>query len=682
VVTARKRAASEVLQKIPLTAAAFSGEQLAKTGAIDLRDVGRLAPNVSFQPSPQIGQQNFSIRGIGVNGSTLADEPAVGVIQDGVYIANKGGSVGEVFDLADVQVLLGPQGTLFGRNVTGGAIVVESRKPEFDTTLHVGLGYGNGNTKEGQFIINSPLANDVLAARVAVLYRDTDGLYHNELTGGRYGKDRTWLVRPSFLFRPSDNLEITWRNEYYSVSGDAGAVRGIVPSTVPGAVESQAAAAGYQTPDDFYTVNVNPTYTRQDIYSSTLQMDLQLAGGVLTSITGYRALRVNLSEDYDGTPLVSFQENEVQRQHQISTELRYARKVGDWLSFTTGIYYFDQAFHQRNSRNLDLDTSRLATYLRLKDDHSFAAFAEADVTLLPKLTLTVGGRYTTETKVAQLAPYGSCTFDFSSCVFGDPRHATYHNFSPKGALSYKITPDNLVYGSITRGFRAGGFSLSVPGPLASPYKPEKVTQYEIGTKNDFLNHHLRVNLAGYYSDYTDIQRVVRSTDPIVGAISSVFNAAKAHIYGGEVTINALVTDWLRFDGTYGYTHARYKSFLGVADPGALRFARIPTNTGSISSTITHRLANGGNIEALGEVAFSSGYFFNDANTPTLDQKAYHTVDATLTYHSPSNKYFVSLYARNLTDTKYAIFGDYLATRGQFEIPGIPRSYGIRAGFDF
>jgi iron complex outermembrane receptor protein len=680
VVTARKRAAAETLQKTPITASAFVPAQLAKTASVNLRDVGRLTPNVSFQPSNQVGQQNFNIRGIGVSGSTVADEPAVGVIQDGVYIANKGGSVTELFDLASVQVLLGPQGTLFGRNVTGGAVIVESQKPQFNNIQHVNLGYGNGNTKDAQAILNAPIIDGTLAARLAVLYRDTDGLYHDALNGGHYGKDKTWLVRPSFLFNPSDNLSILWRNEYYSIHGQQSATRGAIPSTVPGAPISSPQAAGYTEPSDFYSIQTNPTYTNQDIYSTTLEADLQLLGGVLTSITGYRALHVELSSDFDGTPLEAFRTSARTRQHQVSTELRYARKVGDWLNFTSGVYYFDQAFTEKDKRNLDQGATKLATNAQLKDDHSFAAFTEADITPIRNLTLTVGGRYTSETKVAQLAPYGACSFDFSNCVFGAEKSATFHNFSPKASLSYQITPNNLVYGSVTKGFRSGGFSLSVAGPLGAPYKPEKVTQYEIGAKNDFFNHHLRVNLSGYYSDYKDIQRVVIASDPVIGVVTSTFNAAAATIYGGELTINLQATNWLRFDGVYGYTHARYNQFLGFADPKALRFVRVPTNTGSISATASHNLADGAQLEAVGVATFTSGYFFDDVNQQS--QKAYHLVDATLTYRPASKKYSVSVYGRNLANKGYALWGSYLGARGQNLFLGSPRSYGVSVGFDF
>jgi iron complex outermembrane recepter protein len=682
VVTARKRAQSEVLQDTPITAAAFTSDQLSNTASVNLSDVGRLTPNVSFQPSNQQGQQNFEVRGIGVSGSTAADEPAVGVFQDGVYIANKSGSVTELFDLESVQVLLGPQGTLFGRNVTGGAVVVESRQPTFTESEHVGFGYGNGNTVEAQTVLNGPLpgAGGIAAGRLAVLYRDTDGLYKDGNTGGAYGADRTWLIRPSLLLRPTDDLDILIRGEWYSIHGDADATRGIVPSTVAGAPVSEEQKAGYVMPRDYYTITTNPSYTNQDIYSATVEFDYKLAGGVLTSITGYRSLKVDLLQDFDGTPLAIFSTGAHTRQHQVSTELRYARKVGEFMSFTAGAYYFDQAFNEYDRRTLDFGATNLATYAKLKDDNSFAGFAEADFNLVEDLTLTLGGRYTTETKVAQLAPYGQCSFDWSNCTFGAEKSATYTNFSPKGVLSYHIEENNLVYGSVSQGFRAGGYSLSVPGQLASPYLPEKVTQYEVGTKNEFLSHRLRVNLSAYYSDYTNIQRVVVAADPTIGIVTSTFNAAKAKIYGGEVTVNAQVTDWLRLDGVYGLTHARYDQFLGVADPGMLRFARVPADTGSFSATVTHHFADGGQIEALGAISYTSKYFFDDLNTQY--QNAYHLIDSTLTYRPASRKYSISLYGRNLANTEYANWGSFLGVRGQNQFLGTPRSFGFRVGYDF
>lgn len=680
IVTARKRAAAEVLQKTPVTASAFSGDQLAKSAAVNLADVGRLTPGVSFQGNNIKGQQNFNIRGVGTSGSTAADEPTVGVFQDGVYLAGKAASLGELFDLESVQILRGPQGTLFGRNVTGGAVVVETHRPDFETSARVGLGYANGDSKEESIVFNTPIAEDVAAARIGVLHRDTDGLFDYLRTGGKYGKENVWLIRPSLLLKPTGNLDILLRGEYYHLKGDPSAVRGIVPSNYPGAPITSPQRAGYVMPDDYFAITGDRGYTNQKTKSLSLQIDWRILGGVLTSVTGFRSVAVDNEQDYDGTPIQAFQTTGMFRQHQSSTELRYARSIGSLINFTAGLYYFHQYFQSQDKRTLDSATSVLASQGRLKAQDSYAAFAEVDVNITQELTLTLGGRYNKETKTADLAPYGKCSLDFAACAFGAARSVTDNNFSPKAALSYHIAPDNLVYTSVTRAFRSGGFSLSAAGALPDPYLAEQVTQYEIGTKNDFLNHRLRVNASIYQTEYKNIQRTVTAADPTIGIITSIFNAASATIKGFELGVNAQVLPWLRFDSVYGYTHARYNEFLGIANPGALRFVRVPQDTGSAGATVTHHFNGGSSLEARGTITFTGAYFYDDANL--LSQKAYNLIDGTLVYRPSSDRFSIALFAKNIGNTKYASYGAALGTRGQDIYPGNPRSYGVKLGVDF
>jgi outer membrane receptor protein involved in Fe transport len=678
VVTARKRAQAERLQDTPITATAFSGDQLARNAAVNLQDVGRLTPGVSLQQSNQKNQQNFNIRGIGTSGSGSEVEPTVGVIQDGVFFASKSGSLGEMFDIESISILRGPQGTLFGRNVTGGAIVVETARARFENSLNASLAYSNGDTREGSLILNGE-ASSAIAARVAVRHRETDGLYRSDRYG-RYGKDNIWLVRPSLVIKPSDRLDITIRGEYFATDGDASPVRGISPSTVSGAVVSLPQRDGYVTPTEYYTINSDRGYTRLQVYLASLQVDWDLAGGVLTSVTAYRRINNSTDGDQDGTPTLAFRTQTMGYQQQASSELRYARAFGKFLNLTTGLYYFHANFGDRFTRTLDKGASRTASYQRLTDQDSYAIFAEGDLNFTSALTLTLGGRYTKENKSAQSAPYGFCSFDFLNCRFNPEKHVSDRNFAPKVAVSYKVSPDNLLYGSITRAFRSGGFALSTAGPLLSPYGSEKVTQYEIGSKNDFLDHRLRVNGSIYQLNYTDIQRTVVSVDPTFGVTQSTFNAANAKIQGAELSIEGRPVDWLRLTGVYGYTHARYTSFLNIADPSKLRFPRVPATTGAINATITHALAGGAHIEATGGITFTGKYFYDDQNT--LIQKAYNIVDATLTFRPASDRFTMSLFGKNITNTEYANWGSYLGSRGQNQFPGTPRSYGVRLGVDF
>jgi iron complex outermembrane receptor protein len=678
VVNGRKRARSEALQETPVSITALSAAQLERAVTRDLTDVGRMTPNASLQPSAQRGVQNFSIRGMGVSGSTPSDEPAVGIFQDGVYWGSNYGALGELFDMEGVEILRGPQGTLFGRNVTGGAVTVRSARPTQEPVAKIMIGAGNGAMFEGSAVASGPIVQDTLAARIALLARHNDGLFKDSHTGSSYGKTSTYVIRPSLRWTPTSDLDVTLLGEFYNQYGDSVVVRGVSPNTVPGGPLTLPEREGYVTPSDYFSVTPGDNgFSDVKVYFGMLEANLNVGPGVLTSVSGYRKVRARVLTDFDGTPSNGFLQGVSNDQHQWSTELRYAADFSDWLSMTAGGYYFDQSFSFAETRDLNNHTQRLATRSML-DNSSFAAFAEADIKPLTNLTLTLGGRYTEEKKKARSAAFGSCTFDLVTCTFIGPRTYKGDNFSPKIGLSYQIDQGPLIFASVTKGYRSGGFALRGTA-LASPYDAEKVTAYEAGFKSDWLDRHLRLNVSAYYNKYKDLQRTVLAPDPELGVIQSVFNAADAQIKGVEFELTAIPVKGLTLSATYGYTRARYKTFLGVADPGSRRFVRVPAHTGNLAVDYETEVASGDKIGFHLNGAYSSRYYYDEANL--LAQKGYWLVDANVFYRLQDGL-TISAYSRNITNTKYSNWGSTLGALGQNMFPGDPRTYGIRMTADF
>ena len=219
VVIGRKRARAEELQEVPVSITAFSAEQLQSTVVRDLTDISSLSPSASLQSSSQRGVQNFAIRGTGVSGTTPSDEPAVGVFQDGVYWGSNYGALTELFDVEGVEILRGPQGTLFGRNVTGGAVSLRSARPSAIPYKRLSIGVSNGLGLDASAILSGPVS-DTISARLAVMQRANAGLYENIDTGTEYGKSYVTIVRPSVKFEPSDTFDLTLLGEFYSQTGD------------------------------------------------------------------------------------------------------------------------------------------------------------------------------------------------------------------------------------------------------------------------------------------------------------------------------------------------------------------------------------------------------------------------------------------------------------------------------
>lgn len=673
-VTARKRAEGEILQQTPISATALDAELLVDTGFEDLIDIGKFAPNVSLQGSSQRGVQNFSIRGMGVSGSTPSDEPAVGIFQDGVYWGTNYGAIGDMFDVESVEVLRGPQGTLFGRNVTGGAVLVRSARPTDEFTAQATAGAGNGGLGEVSGVINGPLNGDVLTGRLAMQYRSLDGYYTDSNTDTDYGASEAFLIRPSLKFQPNDKFDVTLITEWYSDEGDPTVAHGVYPNTVPGVDITLPEAEGFTSSSDYWTAAPDQRgSTDIDVYFGVLEANWDLFGGTLTSITGYRDVKIDVVTDYDGSPTQGFEQSIDQNQDQFSTELRYAQEVSDFFGYTAGVYYFDQSMDFGETRALANYSILLATHALLENT-SFAAFTEVDLNWTDKLTTTLGVRYTEEEKDVRGAPFGTCSLDFTNCPLGPESSVSDDNVSPKFGVSYQFTPDQLAFASVTKGFRSGGFSLRGT-PIIEPYQAEDVTAYEVGYKGDLMDRRLRLNVSAFYNEYSDLQRTVLGVSESQGVIQSVFNAADATISGAEVEVTYLLNDEFAVDFVYGYTDAGYDRFDGITNPGDRSFVRVPESTASLALSYDKTLSSGAELNGRVSASYTGSYFYDDPNL--LEQDAYTLIDANLAFTAPSGEWTAAIWGRNLTNEEYSVWGSSLGALGQNLFPAAPLSWGGR-----
>lgn len=677
VVMARKKAGAESAQRAPLAVTAFSANQFAAVFAEQLEDLGKLAPNVQLTPTTQIGGQNFTIRGMGVTGTTPSDEPAVGIIQDGVYWGVNYGAALDTFDVESVEVLRGPQGTLFGRNVTGGALVVRTARP--DGTFDVGAEavYGNYGRRDLSGSIQGPIIADRLAGKLTVLNRQVDGYFDNLETGKDYGESDSTLVRGTLKFDPTDTLDATVILERYEEDGDSIASYNV---SAPG---TSAYTLGVRREPGFWDLRLDrPGSSAIDVDSGVLEVNWDLGHGLITSITGYRAVEVNNDTDFDGTPYPFFHQTIGFKQSQRSEEIRYASRFSDRVNFTLGLYYFNQNVAYREGRYLNLGASRLTTGSH-QNHESYAAFGEVEARLGDHWAVTVGARYTNERKEADSAPFATatvdCIYDFDQCnfAFGATGKETWSDVSPKFGLTYEFSPTALAYASVTRGFRSGGFSLR-GNPLYAPFDAETVTATELGFKSDLLNRRLRLNAAAYRNKFDDLQRTVVGLDPVFGTVQATFNAANATIQGVELELTGQVTDHLVLTGTYGLTEAKYDKAVGFsADKD---FVRVPKDNWSATATYSVDLMNLGELQFRASAVYMNSIYFDDANT--IREPAYTVYDASVSYASPSGHWNVALFGKNLGDEEYAYWGSKLATWSQIQFNAPPRTFGLRVSYSF
>ena len=696
VVRARKKAEGEAAQDTPIAMTAFGEAQFKAVFADDLGDLGMMSPNVELKPSSQVGNQNFTIRGMGVSGTTPSDSPAVGVFQNGVFWGVNYGSLLDTFDVESVEILRGPQGTLFGRNVTGGAVVVRTKRPDGEFGLDAEAVMGNYGRQDIAVGIQGPLVEGLLSGRLAVLKRGHDGYYNNlEKGGDDFGKTDSTVARATLTLTPTENFDATLIVEGYEEDGDSVAAIGFeVPGNLP-------YNNGFRQPDDWWDIRLdNPGESDIEVDSFTLEMNWDLGHGVITAISGYRDLSVYNHTDFDGSGFSGFNQSIDLEQDQFSQEIRYASTFSDWVEFTLGAYHFEQEQDYREGRALNNGANVFASGNHMEQD-SQALFGEVDFNLSEQWVVTVGGRYTRENIEAQTVPFGGCPLDTSiadpklrirdlslPCNLGPTGDEDWSDFSPKLGLTWTPDENHLVYATATRGFRSGGFSLR-GNNLLPPFDSEEVTALELGYKGDWFDNRLRVNAAIYSNDYDDLQRTILVPSG-VGVTQSTGNAAQASIDGFEIDLVAQLTDQLVLTVGYGYTDASFDEYEGfdvtgdgTPDPGiakGLDFTRVPEDSYSAQLLYDYPTSNGGNINVRLAGTYTDSQWFDDRNT--ILEPSYTVVDASVTYTLPKEQWKVSVFGKNLGDEEYAYWGSSLGALGANRFGGAPRTTGIKVTYEY
>ncbi|MEM7610409.1 MAG: TonB-dependent receptor [Pseudomonadota bacterium] len=715
VVTSQKRAEGVSVQDLSGAVTAVDESLIDNTFSVDLVDVGRLVPNATLHPSATFAATpNFFIRGIGVSGTTRSLDPAVGVFVDGMYLGYPVGATVDTFDREIIEVLRGPQGTLLGRNVTGGAIVVRSKRPSGEFGFDAEAVIGNFNRMDLSASVEGPLMEDKVAAKIAVMSRRRDGFWEdnnggsvdlainpaglpNSSTGTKPDVDNL-IVRPMIMFTPSDTVDITFIAEYMRDQGGTANSRSIPNAATPRVTES---VFGYVPPSDPYEID-HDFFGYTDLETKHLigELNWDMGHGELTAISSWRDLTFDSSTDFDGSPFVVFHfPDNKEEQDQVSQEIRYASTFSDSYEFVAGLFYYEQNFVVGERRNILGNESAIVADVT---QDTASIFSEANFFLTDNWTLTVGGRWTTESKEVAFGPLGTCELDFSSCTPTLNRDGSWNDFTPKIAAKYQIDDQSMVYGSWTEGFRSGTFDArarTVDSFLNSSPSPESVQAFEFGYKLLTNDGRLRFNATAFYNDYTDIQRLALEPVPISvdpeGRIQRLINGAEATISGLELELSFIPVDNLTIDASLGYVDAGYDRFDGfdadgvpgfdpVTDPAAakaLKFERVPELTWYLAGTYFVPMADNGELDFRVSYSWSDEYYNDALNAEIIKQDSYGLVDASASWTSADSKWEVSLFARNLFEEDYFEFGldNPLTT---LTWGGMPRTFGLRASYAY
>ncbi|MCP5007814.1 MAG: TonB-dependent receptor [Planctomycetes bacterium] len=682
VTAARKKSRSEAIQDVPAAISVYSGETIEDNFIRDLTGIDRMAPNVKMDDiGTYPNSSNVFIRGMGVTSSIPSDEPTVGIFVDGMYLGTNIISLIDLFDVESVEVLRGPQGTLFGRNVTGGAVLVRHRRPTGKFGIRGKTTVGTYEWVEQNLVVEAPVT-DKLAWKLGMLYRDKGGYYDNTLNSSDdLGDDRTWLVRPMFTWKPTENLEVTVIAEFSDFEGDGVPIRllkdknPIFPETP--STSSKSLITDMEPDADYHTEQI------------VVDINWNIGPGKLTSIAGYRQYKTSIEIDADGTGNVIFHSKGTNQQDQFSEELRYAMSFFDRIDLTTGVNFFTQNVKGAATRNILNGISKLAGDNFL-DQYSVGFFSQGSVDLTDTLTLTLGGRYTWEEKDVKIASWkGDRTPDLTGFTYDFIDQERWDFVSWHGSLDWHPTDDITLYASTTRSFRSGGFNLRNTLPASpGPYGKERVDAFEVGIKADWLNGRVRTNLTGYLNDYKDLQRTVVGSN----VEQEVLNAADATIKGFEAEITILPFDNFQLDFTLGYTDAKFDKYEGldvtgdgVPDPKLakhLDFMNVPDWTAYLGGAyfIPIPWEFGGELELRASASYRDSFPITEKNE--LRQNSYTLVDASMSYSFFDEHFKFSIFGKNLLDEHYTHFG---LSNSLFDVEFMTRqgaTGGIELSFEF
>jgi len=720
IVTATHRERS--LQDVPLAVTAFSSVELGAAGIFDATTIALNVPGMAYAEfSP--GQALIAIRGI-----TSADDGAgldnsVALFLDGVYIGRQAGINFDMFDLERIEVLKGPQGTLFGRNAIAGAINVITSKPADELTGKIAATVGNEGILRYQGLVSGPFS-DAVSGKLVVNHREHDGFVRNTHLGKDVQDEDYTSVRGQLKMN-SDRSEWLLSADFWDDDrGDMGRA-----PIANGNFDylGTATALGAGRPG----TSASPTdgFTKREGSGASLQGDIEFGSGVLTSITGFRTTETDwempsigapagggfdLSAGNFGADVIDDIEEEIDT---FSQELRWTSTTDGSIEYVAGLYYFTEDTERQEQFRIDVNTTATGQftvgneYTKTENETtSTAAYGHANWSMNDAWTLSVGARWTRDERdyvatavncglsEAERAAAGFPNFPFCEGVGGSlsiiaeafslPASNSWTDFSPMVSLQFHPGDNLMYYGTISTGYKSGGFagSQGVAAAATNPVEPEDVTNYEIGVKGDFADNTLRINASTYFMDYKDLQ-VVRF-GPVPGSAFGTFqttNVGSADISGLEVEFTWYATEAFSISGSYGYLDSEISGLTlntasGPTDFSGLPLRQSPEN--SLNLVANYKvMANSGEYDFRVQFSHVDDQF-NDypTLTETVIEEA-NLLDASVRWVSPEARYEVTLWGKNLTDERY-VSHSYRIGPGSIGVWSDPFTVGITGQMNF
>ena len=692
-VTAERREQS--LQDVPISVTAFSGDMVREGGIVRLEDVAVQTPNFKMTAFNTAESQLF-LRGIGSTNDGPVSDPSVAVFIDDVYIGRPSGASTDLYDLERIEVLRGPQGTLYGRNAAGGAINIFTKKPQQEFEARAGLTVGDYSLVNFRGYINGAISDNV-AGKLTTNVRQRDGYAENVTTGQDLEDDNTTSIRGQLLFTPSDSVDILLGFDFTDIdsSGDNRFltnydIEPIFPPALTGPPQAEAETFGN---DPRKSNHDEIQRSEKELWGLMGRVDADLGWATLTSITAYREsesawfqpLVPILSDQSGGQGIFEVDDSADQDAEQFSQEIRLAGAT-DRLNWVAGLYYFDENVYKSERfvtywgplTGLDvLFNSGDVSFNMDGETTSFAAFGQFTWDITDAVALTLGARYTDDEKQQDTAAVSNVPL--AGLVWGIPLGPTGAPYSVSGkeswsetttraSLDWDITDDHMIYATYSEGFKSGAFNSHTNSPLLAsvPLLPESATNMEIGARTQWLDGRLRFNLTYFDVEYEDLQ-----TWSLIDFVLVADNAA-AELDGVEADFAVLFTENFSINGSFSTLDGKFTEGANIGND----LRRAPELTWSISPNLSIPFASGAALDLVATASYTDEYHMELDNDLRGLEPDVTVVDASVRYTAASERWDLTLWGKNVTDELYATHHIDGTFGGATKIWAPPRTWGV------
>ncbi|MBA4353764.1 MAG: TonB-dependent receptor [Novosphingobium sp.] len=725
IVTARRR--SETLQSTPVAITAVNTAMLESKAAVNIGDLQGAAPGLLItQQNSGAQAANISIRGLTYADIEKSQTPTVGVVVDGVTIGTNTGQLQDAFDIAQIEVLRGPQGTLFGANTIGGVINITRSKPTKEPGLKAEATYGRFNTLSLKAIANYGDGEN-WGVKAFYFHNETDGFYNNVIQKKNGGWSKGDSYGGSLLFTPAGtgfSAQLTVENVKQKFDP---VVSNITNSSEVFCAFIPANECNRNNTSDLYTVFSAPAESTYSAPDATLELNYDLDAVKLTMITGWRKSTEAQTQDFDGSSTDLYYVDRRQHYEQWSQEIRAAGEVFDGFDYVVGAFYFKSKYDLTQwSRVFGFNPTVAPTLFDLNSQHvegkteSYAFFGDFNWALTDTVRASFGGRWSHDNKQLFNGFAGGKlidpnTVDRTQFVPVGTGNANFSKFTPKFGLDWRPNNDLMVYASWSRGYRSGGFSprAATAATASTPFQPETVTSYEVGAKFSAFDNKVELNIAGFVSDYKDMQQNLTLPGGPTGNQTVTGNVpGGALIKGIEVDGTVRVTDNFKLSGSVAVLDSHFRNFVanGVFGTAIVPFDysanrliyapkftaslgaeyKYPTSFGDISTNIgwRHISPYDEQLSAASLTPVMSGSTVTkvivNGNDPRVRTTTQDLIDASLTFNFDLNdtKAYVRVFGRNLGNEKTTTHAFTVAGLWSFGMALEPRTYGATIGFKY